>query len=187
MIGHDRLTGVSGSFEHMDSLEEAVLKLGEVGLDDIEVFSPVPRHELEHLMQPAKSPVRFVTFTGALVGLTFGFFMAIATSLIWNLIVAGKPIVSIPAFVVIGFECTILIGALFNLFGILWLGGVPAWRHPGYDGRFSDDRFGLYVNVPVGRLDEAHRLMVDHHAEMCWRVAGGVRTELALAAEGGEA
>jgi hypothetical protein len=40
--------------------------------------------------------------------------------------VGGKPIVSIPAFVIIAFELTILFGALATLTGFLILAGLPS-------------------------------------------------------------
>ena len=47
---------------------------------------------------------------------------------------------------VIAFECTILLGALFNFLGMLSLAGLPvvSWNAP-YDARFSEDRIGIWV------------------------------------------
>ena len=50
----------------------------------------------------------------------------IYTVLSWPLMVGGKPIVSIPAFVIIAFELTILFGALATLTGFLILAGLPS-------------------------------------------------------------
>ena len=50
------------------------------------------------------SPVRLFTLVGALLGCTAGFSLPIYTVSAWPLITGGKPLFSIPAFVVIAFE-----------------------------------------------------------------------------------
>jgi hypothetical protein len=64
------------------------------------------------------------------------------------IIPAGKPLVSIPAFIVITFEATIMMGCLFTLIGMIIMCGLPAnnLQYEVTDPRFSDDVFGLVVN-----------------------------------------
>jgi molybdopterin-containing oxidoreductase family membrane subunit len=83
---------------------------------------------------------------GALTGTVSGFALTIWTALKWNLITGGKPVVSIPPFVVIAFELTILLGGLCTLLGLLIAARLPSLRvSPRYDPRFSADRFGVEV------------------------------------------
>jgi hypothetical protein len=78
--------------------------------------------------------------------LTGGFALTIWTALKWNLITGGKPVVSIPPFVVIAFELTILLGGLCTLLGLLVTARLPSFKmSPQYDARFSVDRFGVAV------------------------------------------
>ena len=64
-----------------------------------------------------------------------------------GLITGGKPVVSIPPFVVIAFEMMILFGGLCTLIGLVVLGRLPSFRtSPRYDPRFTDDRFGVAVH-----------------------------------------
>ena len=53
----------------------------------------------------------------ALTGTATGFSLTIWTSLKWELITGGKPVVSIPPFVIIAFELTILLGGLARCSG----------------------------------------------------------------------
>jgi hypothetical protein len=46
----------------------------------------------------------------------------------WPLIVAGKPLISIPPFIVVAFACTILLGGIFSFVGFLYLSGMPSLR-----------------------------------------------------------
>jgi hypothetical protein len=69
-----------------------------------------------------------VTFPGALVGLLSGVALTVGTSLAWPLVTGGKPIVSVPPFVIVTFELTVLIGSLTNLAAVsvgTWLGARP--------------------------------------------------------------
>ena len=135
---------VVGVFAYLDDTVAAVRELKARGVSQVTVYSPVPRHELDDVLARPESPVRRFTLLGGLSGVAFGFFYAIATSLDWPLIVGGKPIVSLPPFVVIGFETTILLGALATVLGMFLNAGLPRLgRAPGYDPRFSDDRFGV--------------------------------------------
>lgn len=64
--------------------------------------------------------MRFVTATGALIGMCFGFGLAILCSMDSATRVSAKDVVAIPGFVVVGYECTILFGGLATLFGMLF-------------------------------------------------------------------
>lgn len=64
----------------------------------------------------------------------------------YPLITGGKPIVSMPTFIVIAFELTILFGALGTLLGLLVIARSPRLRiGPAFDPRFCEDQFGLFV------------------------------------------
>jgi hypothetical protein len=90
--------------------------------------------------------VRVFTLVGAIVGGILGLGLTINTSIGYPLITGGKPIVSMPAFIVIAFELTILFGAIGTLLGLLILARVPRLHiGPAYHRRFSEDQFGLFV------------------------------------------
>ncbi len=139
-------SGVVGVFAHLDSTTLAIRELKAKGYDSITVYGPVPRHEIDDALDQPVSPVRVFTLVGGLTGCTLGFAYAISTSLDWELITGGKPIVSIPPFIVIGFELTILIGALSTVAGMFLNARLPKLRKAaGYDPRFSNDKFGVMV------------------------------------------
>ncbi|HXY19770.1 MAG TPA: DUF3341 domain-containing protein [Gemmatimonadales bacterium] len=151
--------GVVGVFGRLDAAVEAVGSLKARGYANYRVYSPVPRPELADALAKKESPVRVFTLAGALCGTAFGFFYAIATSLDWPLITGGKPIISWPPFVVIGFETTILIGSLVTVGAMFLLAGLPKLgRAPGYDPRFSDDKFGVVAFGGPAQLAEARDL-----------------------------
>ncbi len=137
-------TGVVGVFGTLDGALLALRELKAKGFANLRVYSPVPHHEIDEALDKPVSPVRLFTLVGALTGCTLGFAYAISTSFDWDLIVGGKPILSLPPFIVIGFECTILIGALSTVAGMFINARLPKFnRAPGYDARFSNDKFGV--------------------------------------------
>ncbi len=164
---------VLGVFAEVDAAVKAIEGLRKAGLKDIEVFTPFPQHDLEHALHVHESPVRLFTLVGGLTGTATGFALTTWTSLDWPLIAGGKPIVSMPPFVVIAFELTILFGALSTLLGIIInarLGrDIPDVI---YDPSFSANRFGVLSMPPDGREAEARRILEESGAEDVQEAAG---------------
>ncbi|MBO87428.1 MAG: hypothetical protein CL927_18935 [Deltaproteobacteria bacterium] len=137
-------------FPHLDCLVDAIDALKQAGYTNMVVTAPLPRHEIEEQLYDGRpSPIRWFTLCGALFGGSMGFSVASLTHTNWPMIIpAGKPLVSIPAFIVITFESTILFGSLFTLAGLLLMCGLPSHglQSEVRDPRFSDDVFGLVVN-----------------------------------------
>jgi molybdopterin-containing oxidoreductase family membrane subunit len=122
-----------------------VLRTDEVGA--VTAYAPTPDFRLDLALGPGRSPVRVFTLVGGILGCIVGFAFPIYTVLDWPLMTGGKPIVSLPPFVVIAFELTILFAALATVLGFLWNSGLPSWRAPAlYDPRFSEDRWGVLVS-----------------------------------------
>jgi hypothetical protein len=160
------MSNVKAIFSHLDCLVDAIDGIKKSGHSDFAVTAPLPRHEIEELIYEGEpSPVRWFTLTGAVFGGTMGFSLCSLTHLNWPMIIpAGKPLVSIPAFIVITFEATVLFGCLFTLIGLLYHCRLPAKdMDPEFeDPRLSDDVFGMVVrnlddtaaNTMKSRLDE---------------------------------
>ncbi len=145
---------VVGVFAHVDTTVKALEELRAQGYQDLEVYMPAPMHEIEDVMERGRpvSRVRLFTLIGALTGTASGFTLTIWSAMQWGLVTGGKPIASIPPFVVIAFELTILFGGLATALGMFLLGRLPRFRpSAAYDPRFSNDRFGVAVQCPPGR------------------------------------
>ena len=159
---------VVGIFAHVDGTVRAVRALRERGLTDFTVYTPVPVEEIEEAVEHGRpvSPVRLFTLVGGLTGALTGFGLTIWSSLKWNLVVGGKPVVSIPPFVIIAFELTILLGGLCTLLGLLVLGRLPRLRPSAtYDPRFSVDRFGVAVRCPADKAEVARQCLKEAGAQ----------------------
>ena len=84
----------------------------------------------------------------------------------WPLITGGKPIISIPPLVVIGFTVAMLLGAMGGLTGFLSLARLPSLSRPAlYDPRFSEDRFGVLVTCESGQAESVRACLRGAGAE----------------------
>ncbi len=155
----DKLTpGVLASFEHIDAACDTIRALRAKGHTKLTVYYSHPNHELEEACGHHQSPVRLFTLLGGLTGVTAAFSMQIWMNRDWPLVVGGKPIVAIPAFTIIGFELTVLVGALSTLFGVFILSALLRNKGVIYDGRYSDDRIGVFVPASGAQVGELERM-----------------------------
>ena len=152
------LGGILAVYKHVDSASHAIRQLKESGYKDFTVYTPVPNHEIAEAIGHPTSPVRLWTLLGGLTGCFTGFAITLWMSYDYPVVVGGKPLGSIPPYVVIAFELTILFGAMATIFGLLF----HAWkdtRHAAYDPRFSDDHIGVFVACPVERRTSVEQLL----------------------------
>lgn len=158
----ERSRGLLASFEHLDSTVGAVKGLRKDGFEEITTFAPYPDHHIEEALGYGPSPVRVFTLVGGLAGAATGFAFTIFTSMDWPLVTGGKPIVSIPAYVVIAFEMTILFGALATAIGLFITARLPKRSDVVYDPEFSSGLYGLHVRVPEEQFARARGILDAH-------------------------
>lgn len=109
--------------EFLQKLEE--LTQQGIPSEKINYYSPYLVHRAEEILQSPPSKLKFFTLTGAITGICTGAALTIYTSAAWPLLTSGKPIISIPPFLVIMFELFILLGCIFSLIGFLFLAKLP--------------------------------------------------------------
>jgi hypothetical protein len=151
--------GILAAFAHIDAAVDAIRALRAMGLRKLVVYSPAPNHELEEALAHRVSPVRLVTLIGGLTGCAAGFGMTIWMSYDWPVLVGGKPIASIPPYVVIGFELTILLGALSTVAAVALFSILMGRRGVAYDPRFSDDQIGVFVPAAPDQIGPVENLL----------------------------
>ena len=163
----EKTPGILASFEFLDSTVDAIHELRKAGFKGLRAYMPYPEHHIEEALGHGESPVRVWTLVGALTGTATGFAFTIFTSMDWPLVTGGKPIIAIPAYVVIAFESTILFGALSTLIGIFILSRLPHVKPMiVYDSEFVSGRYGLFVAAEGNKLDEARRILQKHEPKL---------------------
>jgi hypothetical protein len=155
--------GVLGTFGDPAAAARAIRLLRRQGGARVQVAMPAPFPEIVEALGQPRSRLAFITLPGAAAGLLSGVALTVGGSLAWPLVVGGKPPVAIPAFVVVMFELTVLVGSLVNLMALAAtsLRGGASGRFPAHD-RFNGDKVGVFV--PGGDAAAA-RILADEGAE----------------------
>jgi hypothetical protein len=152
--------GVLGSFREIDAAVAAIGELRRQRFSEITVYTPTPRHEFEHALEPPHSPVRRFTLIGGLLGATFGYWIAIWSSEYWPLVVGGKAVSSWVPYTIFGFEVMVLVGSLATVFGMFAASRIPRLTTTvGYDPRFSHGDFGVWVATTPDRARDATEIL----------------------------
>jgi Protein of unknown function (DUF3341) len=158
------MQGVIGAFRELDAAVHAVEELRKQRVGDITVYTPTPRHELEDALGHPPSPVRRFTLIGGLLGVTFGYWIAIWSSEYWPLVTGGKAIASWIPYTIIGFEMMVLVGALSTVAGMFINSRIPKLTMTvGYDPRFSHGDFGIFVRCAPDRAPAAEQVLRQHN------------------------
>ena len=108
--------------------------------------TPYPVHGLDDAMGVKRSWLPWVTFCAGLTGTITALTLEIWTSAVdWPINVGGKPFISLPAFIPITFELTVLFGGLATVGALFYVCGLPNMNpqilHPG----ITNDKFVLFV------------------------------------------
>jgi len=124
------MTGEPLIFDDKEIFLENLRRLVREGVpkDSIRTITPFAVPEVQEILPQPRSKVRLFALIGAGAGTVTGFAFTILTSLSWPLIVGGKPIVSLPPFLIIAFALTILFGSLSTFLGFLLLSRLPSIR-----------------------------------------------------------
>ena len=144
-----------------DVLISAVKEIRSAGYKISEVYTPFPVHGLDKAMGIQRTILPLLVFGAGLTGTTVGFVLQAftnATSLsVWALVwvtgypflISGKPFLSLPAFIPVMFELTILLAATSCVGLMLLLNGLPWLSHPLLANkrflRATDDRFFIVI------------------------------------------
>ncbi|HEX2961003.1 MAG TPA: quinol:electron acceptor oxidoreductase subunit ActD [Ignavibacteriales bacterium] len=146
-------------FSEPDEMLRAVKILCDAGYDRMEVFSPTKIEKLEAIVHVPVSPVKYWALFGAIFGFFFGLVLAIGTSQLNDLIVGGKPPVTLIPYWIVAFEGGVLFGALFNLIGLIIHAHLfkTSSLH-GYEPRFSKDKYGVIVQYSILEGDKIKKL-----------------------------
>jgi hypothetical protein len=145
-------------FETPEQLVAAAERAREAGYRKMDAYSPFPVHGLSDAIGFSDQKIPWIVLAGGLIGMFAGYTLQWYTSTIdYPLNVGGKPFNSIPAFVPITFEATVLIAAFGGFFGMLALNGLPKPYHsifntPGFD-RATRDRFFLAIESKDPKYD----------------------------------
>jgi hypothetical protein len=144
-----KLAGVVGFFNDPDSLIEATAKTRDSNFKDFDCYTPYAIHGLEHAQGLTRSRVPYITGLFAFTGTTCAFLWEYSASKTWwPHLIGGKPFNSLPAFVPIIFELSILFGGLATFFAMLGFNKLPNFSKRAFDPSITNNRFAIVIESP---------------------------------------
>lgn len=145
-----KLAGVVGFFEDPESLIEATRKTRDSEYKAFDAYTPFAVHGLEVAQGLARSRVPYITGLFAFTGTACAFLWEYAASKTWwPHLIGGKPFNSLPAFVPIIFELSILFGGLATFFAMLFFNRLPNFSKRAFDPSITNNRFAIMIESPV--------------------------------------
>lgn len=132
-------------YDDEQDLMKAVKAAKEDHLEIMDVYSPFPVHGLDPILGLAESRLHIAGFVYGMLGTLTAFLgMTWIFTKDWPIIFGGKPYWSVPSFIPITFELTVLfasIGMVVTFYIVCGLG--PGVTNPYLDDRITDDKFCL--------------------------------------------
>ncbi len=146
-----RSFGWMAEYEDDTQLLDACRKVRDAGYTRTDAFAPFPVHHIDEALGIKPTVLPWITLCCGLTGLSGALLMEWWMNAVsYPYIISGKPFFSLPAFIPVMFECTILFSAFSTVIGMILLNGLPKFSNPVFTNprfdRATDDRFFLWVD-----------------------------------------
>jgi hypothetical protein len=150
--------GLMAEFSSATALVSAARRTREAGYTKIDAYAPYPIVELNDALKLPRNRVPLGVLLGGLAGLAAGYGLEYWASVIeYPLNIGGRPLHSMPSFIVPAYETTILFASLAAVIGMIVLNGLPMPYHPVFNvPRFaaaSSDGFFLTIETSDPKFD----------------------------------
>lgn len=154
------LFAVTALFDTPGEILHAVTEVRNAGYTNYDVNTPYPVHGMDSAMKLKPSTLSYVALVVGLTG-TFSaiFFMWWVSAVNYPLVIGGKPYFSLPAFIPITFEVTVLLASIGTVVAMLFIYfKLPNNSYPLHDTEYmksvSSDKFGIMIMAKDPIFDE---------------------------------
>jgi hypothetical protein len=139
---------IVGLFDDEEMLVSAAVILKNEGIKIYDIYTPFPVHGLDEVLDITRSRLAFITFGAGAFGLILSITFQVWTSAFdWPINVGGKPMLSIPAFIPVTFELTVLFGALATVAAFLFRSNLfPSKEAKIFELKQTDDKFLIVLD-----------------------------------------
>ncbi|MFK7734960.1 MAG: quinol:electron acceptor oxidoreductase subunit ActD [Pirellulaceae bacterium] len=143
--------GWMAEYEDENKLLDACRKVRDSGYSRTDAFTPFPVHGIDEALGIKPTVLPWFSFCAGITGTSIALLMQIYMNAIdYPYIISGKPYISLPAFIPVAFELTVLFAAFTTVFAMLGLNGLPRFSNPVFTNpkfdRATDDRFFLWID-----------------------------------------
>ncbi len=156
-----KVYGLAAEFANATALYNAAEKVRDAGFRKWDVHTPFPVHGMDKAMGLGKSWLSAVVLCGGTLGLLTAVVLECYPSLFdYPVVVHGKPttFMTVPAFMPIFFELTVLFSAFSTVFALLIMNQLPRWNHPMFNwerfAKVTDDGFFLVIEARDPKFSE---------------------------------
>ena len=166
--------GIAGIFLDEQVTVNAARKVRESGFLKFDAITPYPVHGMEEACGIKRSPIPYITFIAGVMGLLAALALVWYTSVYdWPINVGGKPLFSLPAFIPIMFELTVLFAALCSVAALFYFCNMPKIDPPVIDKDLTCHKFAIFIpENDVGfSEDRVQKLLNDLGANEVKKVA----------------
>jgi len=166
--------GIAGIFHEESMTVNAAHKVRESGFVKFDAITPYPVHGMEEACGIKRSGIPYVTFAAGCLGLLSALALVYYTSVVdWPINIGGNPMFSLPAFIPIMFELTVLFAALCSVAALFVVCKMPAIDPPVIDKDLTCHKFAIFIpENDVGYSeDRVSRLLKDLGANEVKKVA----------------
>lgn len=140
------LGGMAAIFLEEAQVVAAARKVRESGFTKFDAISPYPIHGMEEACGIKRSWIPYVTFIAGIAGLLSALALTYYTSVVdWPINIAGKPLFSLPAFIPIIFELTVLFAALCSVVALFVVTKMPRLDPPVIDKDLTSHKFAIFI------------------------------------------
>jgi hypothetical protein len=158
-----------GVFDDEDVLLHAVEKIRDKGVKIHEVFSPFPVHGLDDALGYRRSRLPKAAFLFGITGTSLALFTQIwMLGFDWPMIIGGKNFASLPPFIPVTFEFTVLLSA-FGMVGTFFIASdMKPYKWPRqFDLRSTDDKHIMAIDLATNKLskEELKSILKDSGAQ----------------------
>ena len=152
--------GLMAEFANQRRLADAIRRIRIDGYRQVDAYTPFPVDEVNDALALPRSKIGFIVLGGGILGALTGYFLPYWVSLYaYPIVVAGRPYNSVPMWVPIMFELTVLFASCAAVIGLFILTGLPLPYHPLFNvprfGAATTDRFFVVIKSTDPRYDRA--------------------------------
>jgi hypothetical protein len=156
---------VLGVFADADSAAEGARRLRSAGFtnEDYDVLTGNPYPEGAFGEHVKKNKLFVYPIAGGFTGFALATLFTVATQAAFPLVTGGKPILAIPAMMIIMYEMSLLFAMIFTVMGVVLESRLPRLSGPGpvYDTRITLGYIGLIATVEEDRVAAARQAFQD--------------------------
>jgi hypothetical protein len=160
---------VVGIYDDEDVLLKGIKKVRDSGIKIQEVYSPFPVHGIDDALGIKKTRLPIAAFLFGMTGTSLALLMQIwMLGYDWPMIIGGKNHASLPPFIPVTFELTVLLSALGMVGTFMIVSDMKPYKWPRqFDIRSTDDKHVMAVDLAVNggkSKDELKRILKESGA-----------------------